>query len=883
MRKLLIIPLLFFSLFVHATNYYVATTGSDAAAGTIGEPWATFQKAIDTAQPGDTVFIRGGTYTPLTYNDRSNIFNYRPVDGIGYTGTSEAPIVYTNYTGETPIFDLSTPTPSGNYNIGFYLEAVQYVKFYGLTFTGLQQGPTSGPTVNVIEAIGCANLYFERVHCIDNGGAAFRYFSAMGDLQTAYGITITSDTTKWINCDAIRNYDVGGNYGDGWKLDQDAGAYFYLEGCRALYNADDGFDISGSAIRVLINNIAFANGYVEGGNGNGFKLAGPRHSFEYSSIILINNLSAYNHTTDDDGQGFGFPDYQVSDTSYRRANARVYNNTSYKNDIGFMEFNNPLWNYRNSVYRNNIAYASQAQEGGNDRNILILQYSYPESHNTWDRVAGGYSFVMTDTVTVTDADFVSVDSTLAATELLAARSADGSLPTITFMTLAEGSDLLGAGTTYGYPDTYGVPDVSYIGTTPQIGWMGVAYPEEYQEAANLTIYNPYEGVDFSDARLSNLHAHTIESDGHQTVYQRLLGGGAGFPFGYVNRGYEIVSITDHDSYQNTYYIGTREFPFGPEPTWPWHIYNGLTGYTPTTEFTGSNYYNNFGGHSVFSIRGNELTECSAGDGTLYTHINAYFANVGWLDCPTGGFDTYLSAVRDSSGIAVFNHIARHSANAAFYDSYFDEYWGTVIGVEMHSSGDYKPTQDPRLLWDNINSLRPADSLIWGFSNSDIHQGSFDDSTHLWMNYNTHFVDTLTETAVKANWRNGAFTAHWAGQFTDWGGDGVVYPTPDLTGVTIIGSTINLTAQNCDSIQWFGTNSDTLMVGSLIDVSDYPDVNFVRAELYLDGYITYTQPFGVVHGTVPDPPDPPTPSSSSHKFGKSGGRFTISSRGLILKY
>ncbi|HEY3255894.1 MAG TPA: hypothetical protein VGJ91_18175, partial [Polyangiaceae bacterium] len=50
----------------HAADYYVATTGSDANAGTLAAPFATLQKGADVAVAGDTVYIRGGTYSITT-------------------------------------------------------------------------------------------------------------------------------------------------------------------------------------------------------------------------------------------------------------------------------------------------------------------------------------------------------------------------------------------------------------------------------------------------------------------------------------------------------------------------------------------------------------------------------------------------------------------------------------------------------------------------------------------------------------------------------------------------------------------------------------------------------------------------------------------------
>jgi Pel9A-like, right handed beta helix region len=42
---------------------YVAQDGNDTTnTGTIGQPLVTLQKAQELASPGDTVYIRGGTY-----------------------------------------------------------------------------------------------------------------------------------------------------------------------------------------------------------------------------------------------------------------------------------------------------------------------------------------------------------------------------------------------------------------------------------------------------------------------------------------------------------------------------------------------------------------------------------------------------------------------------------------------------------------------------------------------------------------------------------------------------------------------------------------------------------------------------------------------------
>src|SRR5450432_2628744 len=85
-----------------ATDYYIAPTGSDSNAGTLGAPFATMQKGADAAGAGDTVYIRGGTYNITTPKTSGA--------GVTFTksGTSDAMrIKYWAYQAEVPIFDFS--------------------------------------------------------------------------------------------------------------------------------------------------------------------------------------------------------------------------------------------------------------------------------------------------------------------------------------------------------------------------------------------------------------------------------------------------------------------------------------------------------------------------------------------------------------------------------------------------------------------------------------------------------------------------------------------------------------------------------------------------------------------------------------------------------
>jgi hypothetical protein len=72
-------------------SYYVATNGNDSSPGTIDKPWKTFEKAFYSVEPGNTIYMRGGTYKERLWIHRS--------------GALGAPITYIAYSGETVTID----------------------------------------------------------------------------------------------------------------------------------------------------------------------------------------------------------------------------------------------------------------------------------------------------------------------------------------------------------------------------------------------------------------------------------------------------------------------------------------------------------------------------------------------------------------------------------------------------------------------------------------------------------------------------------------------------------------------------------------------------------------------------------------------------------
>ena len=77
---------------VQGPNYFVdATKGDDEGDGAEASPWRTLQHAIDQLAPGDTLYLRGGTY-------------YENVR-ISLHGAKDAPITICSYPGEQSVLD----------------------------------------------------------------------------------------------------------------------------------------------------------------------------------------------------------------------------------------------------------------------------------------------------------------------------------------------------------------------------------------------------------------------------------------------------------------------------------------------------------------------------------------------------------------------------------------------------------------------------------------------------------------------------------------------------------------------------------------------------------------------------------------------------------
>lgn len=431
MKKMNLIAVVFLAsaVSIYGSDYYVSTTGSDRDLGTLQKPFATVQRAHDAAKPGDTVFIRGGTYRMTASQIARSKGVFASLTHLSKSGSPGKPIRYWAYPGEKPVFDCSAVKPPQRVD-AFYVSA-SWIHLKGLEVTGVQVTLKNHTQSIGFENNGSDNIY-EQLSVHD--GQSIGFYSLRGS------------NTLFLNCDAWNNWDFtseggrGGN-ADGFGCHPPKGSTNNIfRGCRAWFNSDDGFDCINAHEAVTFDHCwAFYNGYSPTfkslADGNGFKAGGygkspervpspvPRHQIRFC-LAVRNKASGFysNHH-------LGGSDW-VNNTAFR--NGGNFNMLCMLLD-GFKDvdgFGHRLCNNLSYGSRTDIArYDSKACEA---------------THNSFDLG-----------LKLRDADFVSLEEK----DLLLPRQPNGDLPTIRLLHPAPASALIDKGVEIGQPFSGKAPDV----------------------------------------------------------------------------------------------------------------------------------------------------------------------------------------------------------------------------------------------------------------------------------------------------------------------------------------------------------------------------------------------------------------------------------------
>ncbi|HEX6848288.1 MAG TPA: hypothetical protein VF144_15000 [Chitinophagaceae bacterium] len=451
MNKRAIITLAFMISIISsdASVYFVAPNGSDSYPGTKELPLLTMQKAQALVSPGDTVYVRGGTYMmqESQINSFTRIWAY--VILLGKSGIENKRINYWAYPGEKPVFDFSNIKPA-NYRVHAFEITGSWLHIKGLEVTGVQVMITNVNTQSI---------------CFSNDGGSNNIYEllSMHDGQ-GIGFYLTAGSNNLIlNCDAYRNYDYtsqGGGGRNGGNVDgfgnhpSAGGVNNVFRGCRAWLNSDDGYDcISAFESTVFENCWAFYNGYSAGfisrGDGNGFKAGGygarafnllpaniPRNTIS-NCLAVMNKVNGFYSNHHLEGSDW------YNNSAYQNGNNFNMLNRNAKTEADYLK-DGPGYNH---VIKNNISFSPRS--AGNDIT------NYDPSRNIIE-----HNSFLNKEITVTAGDFLSLDTAL----LTAPRKPDGSLPEIDFMKLKPKSNLINKGVNVGLPYKGKAPDLGCFET-----------------------------------------------------------------------------------------------------------------------------------------------------------------------------------------------------------------------------------------------------------------------------------------------------------------------------------------------------------------------------------------------------------------------------------
>lgn len=381
------------------SQLYVSPTGLSGNSGTIGSP-TTIQNALNIISPGQTIYMRGGTY----------LINSTIVIARTNSGTAGNLKRIEAYAAEIPILDFSAQTEVSG-NRGVVLDGLYwYIK--GITFKKAgDNGMLLSGNYNTID-----NCVFEKNR--DTGLQISRYNSAYTTISQ------WPSNNLILNCEAFDNKDVLAENADGFAAKLTCGAGNIFRGCLSHNNIDDGWDlftnISTGPIGVVSfeNCVAYNNGRLTDGttsvNGdkNGFKLGGSGIPVNH----IVRRCIAFGN-----GQ-HGFTD------NNNLGSIEVSNNTSVNNL-------NSNYNFRaggTHQFRNNVSYNSGSSDVTTGTNVAFSNVWFVNNLSTNGR---------TPPIVSSAADFITL------TPPTVMKNADGSPNLDNFVALNLSSDFINAGVT----------------------------------------------------------------------------------------------------------------------------------------------------------------------------------------------------------------------------------------------------------------------------------------------------------------------------------------------------------------------------------------------------------------------------------------------------
>lgn len=395
-----------------AATIYVSPTGTTAGTGTLASPYLSIQSAVDAAVPGDTIYLRGGTYSPA-----KNI-------AIKKNGTASAHYTLTAYGGESVVIDGEALTGTPAAVDASLAEAdrgilhFQNAWYWDVSKITLINGPYG------VYVHDCSNNIFSQIVTHDNYETGFQMQGVLANNQVLY-------LDSYMNRDPRKN----GESADGFGCKEGSGTGNIIKGARLWNNVDDGLDLwyasrtppphPQTALLAATNprprefksavtiqdTISWGNGYNRwsfspfAGDGNGFKLGGGNAGDIGPANHVVKNSISFGNSAK------GFTDNkQTGVFTFTR-------NTAWNNAGEGFQITTATGTLTGNVAAVNQGVTTRAKQ--------TSLTGVTSSGNSWD----------SSTTTWSNSSFESIDSSL----VQGARGSDGKIAASNFLLPASGA------------------------------------------------------------------------------------------------------------------------------------------------------------------------------------------------------------------------------------------------------------------------------------------------------------------------------------------------------------------------------------------------------------------------------------------------------------
>lgn len=307
-----------------SATYYVSLSGSDSNAGTsTSRPFKTLLKAVQPLRPGDTLYIRGGTWT-----QQLDLMKYNT------SGTSGKYIKIAGYPGETVTIRYADPQQYG-YGPIKARGTKGYLIFENFVLDGINMPPATGWQIdNRNHHFVLRNLDIKN----------FRY----------NGLLISGNDIQVINCKIHDNKPPSAT-GYYYGIYAGRGSNLLLQGNQIYNNSGGGLHLyPGPLTNPIIRNNSIHNNNYQAKSPVGGIILYASSSGGISNAKIYNNL-VYRNGNSSSGNAPGIRLHNTTGT-------KVWNNTIYANKTYGLQISS---NNSSTVAQNNIIYGNSISNYSN--------------------------------------------------------------------------------------------------------------------------------------------------------------------------------------------------------------------------------------------------------------------------------------------------------------------------------------------------------------------------------------------------------------------------------------------------------------------------------------------------------------------------------------